>query len=509
MKAAIYVRVSTAEQAEKGYSLETQLDACRKKAADLGVKQVKEFTDDGYSGDFLDRPALARLREQLCNHLFDYVIVYDPDRLARNLAHQLLVTEEIEKSGANLLFVSVTFEHSPEGKLFYSIRGAISAYEKEKIKERSLRGKRGKASQGKIIADAKPFGYSFDKKISNYQVNEAEAEIVRQMYRWLVEERVGTATICKRLNEMGIPSPRLKKPWIVSAVYRLLTNPIYKGTHVAMRYQYEKVGQNKRIKSKRPESEWIEIPVPHIVDADTWLTAQNQLKENKSLSKRNLKHEQLLNGLVYCGRCGRKMTIAYAGKSTNPKCYYVCMSQRSNSYLYSDRERCDARRVPATLLDTAVYEHLMRLSQNPRSIKQYLTARANPANIQNLHTSLERLKDHEARLSKQRETILRWYRQQMISDEDGEKQLEEVRARLADIENNKQKLRAELAAISPSLSPSEIIATIQKHFALSDPPYEEKRQAIRQTIEKIIVERTDDTKARLSKPEINVDLKFL
>jgi len=508
-KAAIYARVSTAEQAEKGYSLGTQLEACRQKAAELGIQDVEEFIDDGYSGEFIDRPAMIKLRERVAAKEFTSVIVYDPDRLARNLSHQLLITEDIEKSATRLLFVSVSFEESPEGKLFYSIRGAISAYEKEKIKERSLRGKRGKAARGKIIADAKPFGYTFDKEISNYMVNEPDAAIIRQMYHWLTDEHVGTAIICKRLNEIGVPSPRLKKPWIVSAVYRLLTNPIYKGTHIAMRYQYEKVGLNKRVKTRRPESEWIEIPVPAIVDTDLWRAAQQQLKDNKSQAKRNLKHEQLLNGLVFCGKCGRKMTIAYAGQSTDPKSYYVCMSQRSNSYIYSERERCDARRVPTELLDKAVYDHLFQLSQNPRSIKQYMTNRPHPATTQNLHTALERQKENEMRLVKQQETVLRWYRQQMIGDEQGEQQLEEIRTRLREVEHNKQKLRAELLAISPTLSPTEIIAAVQEHFRAEDPLYEERRSAVRQVVEKVVVERTDNTRARSSKPVLNLELKFV
>jgi len=508
-KAAIYARVSTAEQAEKGYSMDTQLEACRKKALELGIEDIKDFIDDGFSGDFIDRPGLSQIRQCVANKECDVVIVFDPDRLARNLAHQLLVTEEIEKSGARLLFVSVSFEQSPEGKLFYSIRGAISAYEKEKIKERSLRGKRGKAAQGKIIADAKPFGYTFDKQISNYEVNEPEAQIVRQMYQWLTKERIGTATICKRLNESGILSPRLKKQWIVSAVYRLLTNPIYKGTHVAMRYRYEKVGLNKRVKTRRPEAEWIEVSVPSIVDEETWQAAQQQLKDNKSLAKRNLKHEQLLNGLVYCAKCGRKMTIAYAGKSTDPRSYYVCMSQRSNTYIYSDRGRCDARRIPTELLDKNVYDHLYQLSQNPRSIKQYLTNRPNPTNTQNLQTALARHKDHASRLTTQRDTVLRWYRQQMIDADEGERQLEDIRSRLKDIEQNKQKLREELQAVSPTLSPAEIVAAVQNHFNGEEPLYEERRTAVRQVLEKVVVERTDETKARGSKPEISIELKFL
>lgn len=508
-KAAIYARVSTAEQAEKGYSLDTQLEACRHRAGELGVTDTEEFVDDGYSGEFIERPAFDRLRGRLASKEFAHVIVYDPDRLARNLAHQLIVTEEMEKAGAELVFVSVSFEQSPEGKLFYSIRGAISDYEKEKIKERSLRGKRGKAAKGKIIADAKPFGYTFDRQASNYTVNEAEAEVVRLMYAWLVDEKVGTATICKRLNEQGIPSPRLKKPWIVSAVYRLLTNPLYKGTHVAMRYKYQKVGQNKRVRELRPEAEWIEVPVPAIVDSATWEAARRQFKENKSLAKRNLKHEQLLNGLVYCGKCGRKMTIAYAGKATDPKSYYVCISQRSNTYLYSGQTRCDARRIPTDTLDKAVFDHLCELSANPKQIRQYILSRPSTAGNQNLATALERLADTESRLVKQREMVIRWYRQQMLGDEEAERQLTDIRTRLHDIEENKKKIREEMAAVSPFLSTSELVAAIKEHFAAGDLPYEEKRAAVRAVLEKTVVERRDATKARGSRPEISIDLKFL
>ncbi|MBP2655303.1 MAG: Resolvase protein [Firmicutes bacterium] len=505
---AVYARVSTVEQAETGYSLATQLDACRKRAAMLGAKKIEEFVDDGYSGEFIDRPALTQLRKMLANNNLSAVIVYDPDRLARNLAHQLIITDEIEQAGAQLLFVSVSFEQSPEGKLFYSIRGAVSAYEKEKIKERSMRGKRGKAAQGKIIADAKPFGYTYNKEISNYEINESEAQIVQQMYTWLTEEKIGTATIARRLNEIGVPSPRLKKPWIVSAVYRLLTNPIYRGTHVAMRYRYQKVSLNKRIRTLRPESEWIDIPVPAIVDTEVWQAAQSQLKANKSLAKRNLKREQLLSGLVYCAQCGRKMTITYAGKATDPKSYYVCMSQRSNSYIYTEKERCRARRIPCELLDQTVYEHLYQLSKNPRLIKQYLSNRPHPANTKNFITAIERLQDNEVRLVKQREMVLRWYRQQMIAEDEAERQLKEISDRINDVGRNLAKIREEMEIFSPNLSQKEIITAVTKHFALGDHSYEAKRAAVHQVLKKVIAERTDTTKAKASRPEIEVELKF-
>lgn len=131
--AGIYVRVSTSEQAEQGYSIQTQIKACKDKAYELGAIDIFEYADEGFSGAKLDRPAMTKLRDDIRKDKLDIIICYDPDRLARNLAHQLLITDEIEKyCREGLIFVSVSFENSPEGRLFYSMRGAFSAYEREK-----------------------------------------------------------------------------------------------------------------------------------------------------------------------------------------------------------------------------------------------------------------------------------------------------------------------------------------------------------------------------------------
>ena len=117
MNAAVYARVSTDLQAEKGYSLQTQIEACTQKAKEMGAVAIKTYVDDGYSGSYLERPALDKLRDALDAKLYDMVVIYDQDRLSRTLSHQLLLTEEIEKSGAQLVFVSSEYKRTPEGIL--------------------------------------------------------------------------------------------------------------------------------------------------------------------------------------------------------------------------------------------------------------------------------------------------------------------------------------------------------------------------------------------------------
>lgn len=124
--------------------------------------------------------------------------------------------------------------------LLFNMRGVIAQYEKEKIKERTMRDKRGKAAKGMISSNAKPFGYNFDSAQSTYIIDEAAADIVRLIYSLLVNAKIGTAQICKLLNSQGIPSPRAKNIWLVSSVHRILTNTIYKGIVYSMKYHYEK-----------------------------------------------------------------------------------------------------------------------------------------------------------------------------------------------------------------------------------------------------------------------------
>lgn len=108
LPAAIYARVSTTEQADKGYSLPTQIEACLAWAQREGYTVPKShiFTDD-YTGTSLNRPQMKKLRDMIHNRLVHAVIVYDLDRLARKLAHQLLLTEECEQQTLDCLMRGV------------------------------------------------------------------------------------------------------------------------------------------------------------------------------------------------------------------------------------------------------------------------------------------------------------------------------------------------------------------------------------------------------------------
>lgn len=507
MNTAIYARVSTDQQAEKGYSIETQLEACRKYAHELGTTNIEEFIDDGYSAEFIERPDLTRLRNAVKAKKFNLVIFYDPDRMARNLMHQLIIAEEIDKSGADLKFVVVNYDQSPDGKFMFGIRGLLAQLEKEKIKERTMRGKKGKAAKGLVISNAKPFGYTFDADKSTYTINTIEAEVIRMIFDFIVKEKIGTTRICKELNARGIPSPRAKKAWIASSVHRILTNSLYKGIIYSMKYRYEKISLDKKKRTLRPENEWIPIYVPAIIDEVTWQAAQKQLQENKDFAKRNLKRDYLLNGLVSCSKCGRAMVISHSGYGKAIS-YYACLSQKSAAYVYSGQKPCTARQVPTKILDEYVFNYLLELYHKPEKITEHIAAVPEDKNIQKLKIALEQMNKSEQELLKQKETVLRWFRQKMLSETETESHLKDIGRKLSDITQMRKVHEAEFATVSPTRSVAQIAATIKLNLNKDDFSIDEKKAAVRAVLEKVIVDRVDDTRGRGSRPEINVKLKL-
>src|SRR3954467_12228474 len=148
----------------------------------------------GVSGSTLLRPELERLRDAAYADSFDRLYVHSPDRLARNYAHQFVLMEELLKTGVGVVFLNHPIGDSAEEKLLLQMQGMIAEYERAKILERSRRGKRHAAQQGRVSALGRaPYGYRYlTKKLhgeARYEINAAEAEVVRQIFHWVGQER--------------------------------------------------------------------------------------------------------------------------------------------------------------------------------------------------------------------------------------------------------------------------------------------------------------------------------
>ena len=150
-RAAIYARVSSDRQAQDG-TIDSQVQALRDRVAQDGLplEEGMCFLDDGYTGSTLVRPALERLRDQAASGALDRLYVHSPDRLARRYAYQVLLVDEFQQAGVELVFLNRPLGQGAEDDLLLQVQGVVAEYERAKILERSRRGKLHAAAQGRV-----------------------------------------------------------------------------------------------------------------------------------------------------------------------------------------------------------------------------------------------------------------------------------------------------------------------------------------------------------------------
>jgi site-specific DNA recombinase len=127
---AIYARVSTSNQ-EDQKTIQAQILALKVHAQEHNFFIVKEYTDDGWSGDSLVRPALDQLRMDAKLNLWDGVLLYDPDRLARRYSYQELVGDELKEAGKKLLYVTTPAPQNSIEKILFGVQGLFAEYERK------------------------------------------------------------------------------------------------------------------------------------------------------------------------------------------------------------------------------------------------------------------------------------------------------------------------------------------------------------------------------------------
>jgi site-specific DNA recombinase len=231
VKVALYARVSTERQQERG-TISSQREALRAAADADGHEVIEEFIDDGYSGARLDRPALDRLRDAAEAGVLDGVICLAADRLARVYACQVLIIEELARFGVSVRFLEgPAHGEDPQATLLVQMQGVIAEYERAKIAERYRRGKLYRARQGEIPFWKTAYGHrrvaTADGRPARIEVFEPEAEIVRIIFDAYVEKGRSIRQISFDLLDRGICSPSGKPIWGTSTITRLLNNEAY------------------------------------------------------------------------------------------------------------------------------------------------------------------------------------------------------------------------------------------------------------------------------------------
>jgi site-specific DNA recombinase len=460
---AIYARVSGARQKEEE-TIGSQIVELKAAAEQWGLEVPEEwiFTDEGYSGATLIRPALESLRDLAAQVPVDVVLCYSPDRLARKLAYQTLLMDEFNKAGTEVRFFKARKVETPEDELLLQFQGMFAEYERAQIAERSRRGKAYRARAGVInVLGGAPYGYRYirrtDTSEARYQIVDDQAGVVREMFRRYTEDQVAIAHLVQWLAAEGIPSPTGKARWDRSTIWGMLRNPAYAGraaysktgrvegspalNRIARR-QGRQVSRNPRTRP-RPAEDWIEIPVPAIIDEDTFSAAARRLEDNRRFAARNTKEPSLLMGLTACQSCGYAYYRTSTRTAKSKIYYYRCLG--SDDYRYEGGRVCENKPVRADYLDAVVWGQVTALLADPGLVKAELDRRLAELRAANPATSERaRLEREHTRVTKAMSRLVQGYQEELIT-------LDELRDRMPDLRAKDVTLRASLEALGTQL----------------------------------------------------------
>lgn len=429
MKAALYIRVSTEEQALDGQSASAQVETLRQYCNAFGIGIFDVFMDLGISGKSMkDRHELKRLVEACSNKQFDMVLVWKISRLSRNLKDLLYLIDIFEKSNVHFASCSEKFDTStPVGRMTLQLLGSIAEFERNTIVENVKLGLREFARKGGKSSSV--LGYdNVDKKLI---VNEGEARIVRLIFSLYTGAAMNCSAIAQYLNNLGYRTKR-GNLYRGSNISYIIHNPVY-------------IGINRhRINT---ESEY-NINGLHtaIIDSELWNKAQsiNSVHKKKTVSA-NHSHDSLFFQ-VSCKKCNSPMRIFYASSRGKKYKYYRCHS--CSNYINVEK------------LMNAVTQAIIPIFDDKEAQKAaYSLIMQSPVDYEAISEEIASLESEINRLQKSKARYLNLFEGYKISD------ASTFINRIAEIESqldilSKKKLELGMAALS-----SDKTADYEEYFA--------------------------------------------
>jgi len=453
VKIGLYARVSSEKQAQEK-TIDSQIANIIDYANTLGEKIDPDlhFIDDGISGAYLERPGLDRLRDKAFLGEVSKIYILSPDRLSRKSAHQVLLIEEMKRLGVTFAFVNRHIGETPEDQMLLQIQGIVAEYEREKILERSRRGKLYAAKCGKInILGGAPYGYYYKKvqetSDATYVIHPEEAAVVKEMFDLYCKHNFSIAEIAKRFTTKRYVTRTGKTFWERSVIWGMLRNLAYKGT-AAFR-KTKRVSRIKKTKlaldrgdklnrqpsspRDRPKEDWIYISVPAIITEKAFNFVQEKLKNNIKFSPRNnKKFNYLLSGLLRCKTCGYSIYGKAASNSKYKRLYYRCAGQ--DGHRWPGGRVCKGHPVRVEAIDELVWDSVKTLLLDPDIIINEYQRRLNSYKT-DYEVIIAQKNNEINRYKRERARLIDLFQSGLVEREEIEVKLKGVRSKLHQLSN--------------------------------------------------------------------------
>lgn len=305
MNIAAYCRVST-DKTDQLNSLDAQKKFFSEYAEKNGHNLVKLYADEGISGTKIkNRKEFLQLMKDAGQGLFDMVVVKDISRFARNTVDLLQSIRTLKALGIETTFLTSNMTVLGQSEFVLTIFGALAQEESANTSKRVKFGKRMNAEKGRVPNIV----YGYNKIIGDYfnlQINQKEAETVRQIFNWYTKEGYGAAKIANLLNEKGYRTKRNCK-WSQNAICRILTNEIYTGKIINGKQEVTDFLTGIRVKKDKEEwlvTERLELK---LIEQEQFEKAQKILKNRHgafNMNRERQSNKYLFSTLIKCKECG-------------------------------------------------------------------------------------------------------------------------------------------------------------------------------------------------------------
>jgi site-specific DNA recombinase len=404
-RACALVRVSTEEQARGGYGLEFQEGDIRKFCDRNGLELLRVFRDEGYSGTTPHRPGFQEMMAWAREKRFDILVVWKLDRLFRDTKLTLQAVDDLTQYGVEFRSVQESFTHDSNGRFLLTIFAAGAEKERKDINLRMSSGRIAAAKRGVFIngISTPAYGYRYDAESRKLVIVKEEAAVVRQIFYWLVSEKISLYRIQQRLNDSRTPTKydqlgRKKGTsttgwWHKRTIGRILENESYTGS--LMLQKYKSAIHSKKEGNLRPKEDWIAVKTPQIISRSTFEMAQDQLVRNTANSPRNTKKLYLLSKLLICGNDHKKMMAVTmpSGKNGADVPYYFCNGMNKTNAAIP----CRSRYVREDRMVPPVWDKLRELLLNPsvvlKELAEYQKHRSMVSDAETKKRRLEAIKN--------------------------------------------------------------------------------------------------------------------
>lgn len=406
---AIYVRVSTDEQAQSGTSLDTQIATLSEDLKGERSAEPLVFIDDGYSGSSPNRPGLMELENAITNGLVSEVRVASLDRLARDLVLQETLLNRWSRQG-----IEFRSRREPDlgnadatRVLIRQVLGAISQYERAVIAARMLAGRIARAHQGFWPGGKVGFGYKLEGEPPKVVLDAEPASFIREAgLRVLNGERV--AHIAEDLEKRNIPGPS-GNGWEPGYLARMLRSPIYRGEGRYRVREYvepatRRKSEHARMRTQnsprvRPEEEWILFEIPAIFSETEWATIQATLATR---TKPPVESGSYLLSRRFHSACGSK----YHGNYNNGKTRYLCHNRLTRKR--TGNEDCGCPAIPSHEVDEALWRAVIQVLAEPDRLLTTAREEITRRGMQKSESTMRKeLENADGKLTQKREALAR------------------------------------------------------------------------------------------------------